>query len=576
MSDSSPTTTISTMGSSSSSMSATDSSAGSSPESPSSVLQLTAMRRTTTLKPAPAPITASARSSDDFSALTPPMTPFDCTTDGSVSPGRRPRNTKNLSLKVATASMRARPAPCLRIKTASAAPPLPFQSAPPSPVTLLPPRPPTKRRSKLSLTIQTPAFHPAAAAAAAPFHDRARAVPPTPSAFAPRPPSLRHHQSSPSLSLFSPTAGVPGGMTLPFGPAPARAAGHRPFHAPRPSFEAAGISEEMSPVRSPTAPESDDEDHGVPRSQEQKSPAYPAGPVCVYEPHVYLYLEPSAAEAAQFDVVLNVAREVRNPFARPDDGRLPGTDRPGPDPMPIDRTPWTDAPATAPGVEACRAPADPITAPPTTATRRATPQPEYLHVPWDHHSNIVDDLMHLVEVMDERVRQGKRVLVHCQCGVSRSASLIVAYGVYRDPSKTVQEVYAVVKERSRWIGPNMSLIYQLTEFRTRLLARRGRGRRHPAGAAGLHAVGRPTSLVSDRTSPPGHFPSVQPENRHSVPAPQTAPLPHEPDRDARPDPDGCVTPAADAVTPGPSSAPSAVTWHALAHATAAAAPAPPP
>jgi tyrosine-protein phosphatase len=81
--------------------------------------------------------------------------------------------------------------------------------------------------------------------------------------------------------------------------------------------------------------------------------------------------------------------------------------------------------------------------------------PEYIHIPWEHNSDIVPDLLRLCKLIDERVNQGKKVLVHCQCGVSRSASLVVAYGLYKDPSLSVQEAYDAVKAKSKWIGPNM-------------------------------------------------------------------------------------------------------------------------
>ena len=52
----------------------------------------------------------------------------------------------------------------------------------------------------------------------------------------------------------------------------------------------------------------------IPLSQEDKPEAYPDGPICVYDPHIDLYLEPTAEQAKQYDVVMNVASEVRNPF----------------------------------------------------------------------------------------------------------------------------------------------------------------------------------------------------------------------------------------------------------------------
>ncbi|TKA38493.1 hypothetical protein B0A49_13983, partial [Cryomyces minteri] len=99
--------------------------------------------------------------------------------------------------------------------------------------------------------------------------------------------------------------------------------------------------------------------------------------------------------------------------------------------------------------------------------------PEYIHIPWEHNTDIVPDLYRLVQLIDDRVSNGKRILIHCQCGVSRSASLIVAYGLYKNPGMSVQEAYDSVKKRSKWIGPNMNLIMQLQEFRSNLLKSSG-------------------------------------------------------------------------------------------------------
>jgi tyrosine-protein phosphatase len=71
-------------------------------------------------------------------------------------------------------------------------------------------------------------------------------------------------------------------------------------------------------------------------------------------------------------------------------------------------------------------------------------------------------------MIDDRISKGKRVLIHCQLGVSRSASLVIAYGLYKNPDLDFNAMYGIVKERSCWVGPNMSLIYQLTDFRSRI------------------------------------------------------------------------------------------------------------
>ncbi|KMU88171.1 hypothetical protein CIHG_05342 [Coccidioides immitis H538.4] len=43
-----------------------------------------------------------------------------------------------------------------------------------------------------------------------------------------------------------------------------------------------------------------------------------------------------------------------------------------------------------------------------------------------------------------------------------------SYGLYKNTHLDFNAVYGMVKERSCWVGPNMSLIYQLTDFRTKI------------------------------------------------------------------------------------------------------------
>ncbi|KAK7206543.1 dual specificity phosphatase [Myxozyma melibiosi] len=152
--------------------------------------------------------------------------------------------------------------------------------------------------------------------------------------------------------------------------------------------------------------------------------AYPDGPVDVYGGAIFLFSEPSRAVAAQYDVVINVAREVINPFA-------PASSSP---------------PPTA-----------------ATTTPMTVSSPEYIFVPWEHTSKLTSDLPYLTDVMALRAAEGKRILVHCQCGVSRSASLVVAY-VMKEKSWDLNQAYAFVKRKAPAIGPNMGLIFQLMEW----------------------------------------------------------------------------------------------------------------
>jgi hypothetical protein len=70
------------------------------------------------------------------------------------------------------------------------------------------------------------------------------------------------------------------------------------------------------------------------------------------------------------------------------------------------------------------------------------------------------------------------VLVHCQCGVSRSATVVIAYCM-REAAKALEEgrevpelasctgmhdTYSFVKEKSEWVGPNLGLVFQLVAY----------------------------------------------------------------------------------------------------------------
>ncbi|CAR25518.1 hypothetical protein ZYGR_0A00820 [Zygosaccharomyces rouxii] len=156
----------------------------------------------------------------------------------------------------------------------------------------------------------------------------------------------------------------------------------------------------------------DVEKSGVgPSSAENAGNAYPDGPLCVVSPNVYLYSEPTLEQALKFDLVINVAAEIA------DLGPL------------IHR---------GSGVE-------------------------YVRVPWTHNTRIIDELPILTETIHLAQQRGLRVLIHCQCGVSRSASLIVAY-IMRYEKLPLNDAYEKLKSVALDISPNMGLIFQLMEW----------------------------------------------------------------------------------------------------------------
>lgn len=443
------------------------------------------------------------------------------------SPNKKMRNTKNLIVNT-TASSRQRPAlPKLALSTTQ---PLadghPF-SAPPTPSFIVPPKQPRRRPSNLGLTLSTAD----AGIAGQPIQEGLGRIPQTPAEHYVPTPHCGHLATN--TPLFSPTVAPEGGMRLPpFG---------NSSTASRLGYHCAPLTASFQPSYDNVNPPAitrhtldhvqEERDYELPLSREAKSPAYPQGPVCIYEPFVYLYLEPTAAEASEFDVVLNVAREVRNPFAtttnkqdfsRSSHAAVQGS-RGAENTFFAGRGSISE-PQTAISDEPFR-PTFEVQLPDRTRDVHETPKvprpiPEYIHVPWDHNTNVVDDLLRLCELIDDRVRHEKRVLIHCQCGVSRSASLVVAYGLFKNPQLTVQDAYNIVKGKSRWIGPNMNLIYQLTEFKSKLL--RGQAPSGPAWHSWRSmGSGRPNlnHLAASRSIVSPNVMSAAPPDRSTVPFP---------------------------------------------------------
>ncbi|KAF3491612.1 uncharacterized protein GIQ15_01129 [Arthroderma uncinatum] len=369
------------------------------------------------------------------------------------SPSRKARNLKNLSLRLPQPGQGRQPP----LNTAPIVDSARNLSAPPSPMPQHATTTASKRKPP-NLTIQTPGFNRLSFAS--------NGVPATPTVK----PFLRHAESSPSLnSILSPT--FPDRPPVTFQRSnPAKRPLSGPRDEPHPSNQHLFTQHELL--------ERLNEEDDNPVSRESRKGAergYPNGPILIYDAGLYLYLEPNQEEASRFDVVFNVAKEVRNPFkvaARERQDTVMSVWKANVGTLRQNSEPST-ATSDATFMSAFEYPPSATeqeseSESPSTPKAESPRQPEYIHVPWDHNSEILDDLYTLCEMIDDRLSQGKSVLIHCQLGVSRSASLVIAYGLYKNRQLDFNSVYGLVKGRSCWVGPNMSLIYQLTDFRAKL------------------------------------------------------------------------------------------------------------
>ncbi|CAK7213843.1 tyrosine/serine/threonine protein phosphatase [Sporothrix curviconia] len=450
--------------------------------------------------------------------------------------------------------------------------------------------------------------------------------------------ALKHSTSSPHIlsSLKSSTFGPQGGMTFPT-VLERNESGLSEFLRPsKPAgpvgFDAT-ILEEESPIRAQIANRAAYEFepyHENENNEDQKSPSYPDGPIAIYDDNVYLYLEPTAEEASRFDVVINVAREVNNPFKR-SAAKAPARDtspspkqqqQPPPQlpqiqlshegqitvpklatilepemelepeseaqqsksgsvpmvveptiPMVIEPTNGTTTTTTTPASSSrlkrkaqslSLSLSEPLTleasnednTPTTPKATMALIEPEYIHIPWDHNTDIGSDLMTLCETIDKRTKEGKKVLIHCQQGASRSASLIIAYGMFQNPELSVNDSYYAAQAKSRWISPNMRLMYCLQDFQKEVSKRR------PSSNSWLRPGRSPTkhraALSMDAIEIPPKEPLSAPlpgEDTNGIGS-TGARSPKSPMR-----PRGNSTPnSREAISPGPSSAPSSFSW----------------
>lgn len=86
-------------------------------------------------------------------------------------------------------------------------------------------------------------------------------------------------------------------------------------------------------------------------------------------------------------------------------------------------------------------------------------------------SNIATHFSECFQFISDAISGGGRVLVHCLAGISRSASVVIAY-VMATKGMTLLRASEYVRARRHWINPNTGFMNQLKRFEAQLASTR--------------------------------------------------------------------------------------------------------
>ena len=92
------------------------------------------------------------------------------------------------------------------------------------------------------------------------------------------------------------------------------------------------------------------------------------------------------------------------------------------------------------------------------------PTIEYYKFNWSHYQDDFSEYLNVAfSFIEKHRRKNKNIMIHCQCGVSRSASIVIAYIMY-DQKLGFHDALQLVKSKSPTANPHLGFVCQLIEF----------------------------------------------------------------------------------------------------------------
>jgi protein-tyrosine phosphatase len=85
------------------------------------------------------------------------------------------------------------------------------------------------------------------------------------------------------------------------------------------------------------------------------------------------------------------------------------------------------------------------------------------HFEDSNNSNILETFDEIFTFMDEAIKSGGRILVHCQGGVSRSPSVVIGFLIHKYSMK-YQEAFDLIKNKRKGIKIKEEFMKQLQEY----------------------------------------------------------------------------------------------------------------